>query len=126
MKGLRVLEHVIRTQTAASRPGFDVDGVLQGVVEAALALTVAEAAAVVLRGRGRIASAGEPARGDSSLAVPLPPTAPTQGMLVVYVREERRFTADDRRVLDLLARLIGTTLTRAALDEASRPRALRH
>src|SRR5438552_7683642 len=50
MNGQRVFEQVIRTQAAAARPGFDVDAVLQGVVDEAQALTAAEAAVVVLRG----------------------------------------------------------------------------
>jgi hypothetical protein len=116
VNGHRVLEQVIRTQEATARPGFDVDGVLQGVVDEARELTGAEAAVVVLRGRGRIASEAPGEHTQSSLEVPLPPTAPTAGALAVYSGPERHFSADDRQVLELLAGLIGSTLTRAALD----------
>ena len=119
MNGQRVFEQVIRTQAAAARPGFDVDAVLQGVVDEAQALTAAEAAVVVLRGRGRITSERQGSKSESSLQVPLPPTAPTAGALAVYSGPERRFTTEDRQVLELLAGLIGSTLTRAALDERS-------
>ena len=119
MNGQRVLEQVIRTQTATARPGFDVDDVLQGVVDEAQALTDAEAAVVVVRGRGRITSVRQGRHTESSLQVPLPPNTPTSGALAVYSGAERRFTAEERQVLELLAGLIGSTLTRAALDEQS-------
>ena len=114
-----MLAQVIRTQAATARPGFDVDDVLQGVVDQAQMLTGAESAVVVLRGRGRITSERQGPHTESSLQVPLPPTAPTSGALAVYSDSERRFTADDRQVLELLAGLIGATLTRAALDARS-------
>jgi hypothetical protein len=126
VNGQRVLAQVIRTQEATARPGFDVDDVLQGVVDEAQALTDAEAAVVVLRGRGRITSERQGAHTESSLQVPLPPTAPTSGALAVYSSSERQFTADDRQVLELLAGLIGATLTRAALDSRSSFPAPRH
>jgi hypothetical protein len=120
VNGQRVLEQVIRTQAATSRPGFDVDDVLQGVVDEAQVLTEAEAAVVILRGRGRIASERQGRNTESSLQVPLPPTAPTTGALAVYSGAQRRFTAEDRQVLEVLAGLIGAALTRAALDARSR------
>jgi hypothetical protein len=116
MKGRLVLEQVIRTQAATARPGFDVDGVLQGVVDEAQALTGAEAAVAVVKGHGRITSERQGPHTETSLQVPLPPTAPTSGALAVYSRAERRFTPEDRQVLELLAGLIGSTLTRASLD----------
>lgn len=119
-----MLEQVIRTQAATSTPGFDVNRILRSLVEEARALTGAEAATIDVRGRGRVASDGLRGAGDSSLAVPLPPTAPAPGALTVYSGGRRRFTAADRQVLDLLARLIGSTLTRAALDPTRHPRAL--
>jgi hypothetical protein len=119
VNGQRVLAQVIRTQAATARPGFDVDDVLQGVVDEAQALTGAEAAEVVLRGRGRITSERRGPNAASTLEVPLPPSAPTEGALAVYSSAERRFSADDRQVLELLAGLIGATLTRAALDARS-------
>jgi hypothetical protein len=119
-----MLHQVLRTQAVTSRPGFDIEAVLQSLVEAARRLTDAEGAAMAVKGRRRIESAGR-TRGDSSLAVPLPPTAPAPGVLTVYSATGRRFTEADRQVLDLLARLAGSTLTRAALDGATRPLALR-
>jgi hypothetical protein len=126
VNGRRVLEQVIRTQAATSRPGFDVNRVLRSLAAEARALTGAEAAAIDVRGRGRVASDGRRADADSSLAVPLPSTAPAPGALTVYSRNDRRFTAADRQVLDLLARLIASTLTRAALDSTRRPHAALH
>jgi hypothetical protein len=124
VNGRRVLDQVIRTQAATSSPGFDVNRVLRSLVAEARALTGAEAAAIDVRGRGRVASDGRRGDADSSLAVPLPPTAPAPGALTVYSRNEQRFTAADRQVLDLLARLIGSTLMRAALDSTRRPQAV--
>ncbi len=121
MTGQRVLEQVLRTQEATALPGFDLDRVLRSVVEEARALTGADAAAILLPDRGRIASEAPELHTESSLAVPLPRSAPTAGALTVYARAERRFTAEDRQVLELLAGLIGLTLTRAALDESGRP-----
>ena len=109
----------MRTQAATSRPGFDVDDVLQGVVDEAQALTGAEAAVVVVRGRGRISSERQGPHSETSLQVPLPGTAPAPGALAVYSAADRRFTDEDRQVLELLAGLIGSTLTRAALDAQS-------
>jgi hypothetical protein len=123
MNGQRVLDQVIRTQAATARPGFDVERVVRGVLDGARALLGAESAAVVLRGRGRIASEDGAVVGPS-LEVPLPPTAPTTGSLTVYAHAKRGFTAEDRQVLELLAGLIGSTLTRAALDEQSTRAAL--
>jgi len=116
VNGRRVLQQVIRTQTATSRPGFDVDAVLRGVVEEARTLTGAEAATIILHGAGRIASTASGVEAGSSLAVPLPASAPTAGALTVYSGADRHFTAEDRQVLELLAGLIGSTLTRAALE----------
>jgi len=116
MNGRRVLDQVLRTQAETARPGFDVEDVLRGVADEARALTHAESAAVELRGRRRITSRAAGLRAESSLAVPLPPTAPTAGALTVYSGAGRRFSAEDRQVLELLAGLIGSTLTRASLD----------
>ncbi len=121
MTGQRVLAQVLRTQEATALPGFDVDRVLRGVVEEARALTGADAAAIFLQDRDRIASTGAEFRAEPSLTVPLPQSAPTAGALTVYGRAERRFTAEDRQVLELLAGLIGLTLTRAALDASGPP-----
>jgi GAF domain-containing protein len=121
VNGQRVLEQVLRTQAETARPGFDVDLVLRHVVDEARALTGAQAAEVDLRDKGRIASRAADAHGESSLEVPLPPTAPTPGALTVYSDAGRRFTAEDRQVLELLAGLIGSALTRAALDASSGP-----
>ena len=125
MNGERVLDQVIRTQTATARPGFDLERVVRGVLDGARTLIGAESAAVMLSGRGRIASEEPDAENAVALEVPLPPTAPTAGALTVYARHERRFTAEDRQVLELLAGLIGSTLTRAALDEGSARASLR-
>jgi GAF domain-containing protein len=120
VQGHDMLERVLRTQAATARPGFDVDEVLGTLVAEAQSLTGSAGAAIVVRGRGRIATAG---RCDGpSVEVLLPPTAPAGGALVVYGRQ---LTGDDRQVLELLAGLVGSTLTRAALDAESRP-AVRH
>jgi hypothetical protein len=124
VNGRRILEQVIRTQAATSRPGFDVHRVLRNLVAEARALTGADAAVIDVRGHGRMASDGRRADAGCSLVVPLPPTAPAPGALTVYSGNGRRFTAADRDVLDLLARLIGSTLMRAAMDSTRRPHAL--
>lgn len=121
MTGQRVLAQVLRTQKATALPGFDVDRALRGVVEEARALTGADAAAIFLPDRDRIASPGAELGAEPSLTVPLPQSAPTAGALTVYGRAERPFTAEDRQVLELLAGLIGLTLTRAALDASGPP-----
>jgi hypothetical protein len=101
VQGLEMLERVLRTQAATARPGFDADRVLQTLVDEARSLTGCDGPSVELL---------------------LPLSASTAGALVVY---GRRVTLDDRQVLELLAGLVGSTLTRAALDAESRP-AARH
>ena len=126
MTGQRVLAQVLRTQKATAlgiAGGMAVAGLfpLRGVVEEARALTGADAAAIFLPDRDRIASPGAELGAEPSLTVPLPQSAPTAGALTVYGRAERPFTAEDRQVLELLAGLIGLTLTRAALDASGPP-----
>ena len=123
MKGQRVLDQVIRTQTALAAPNFDLDAVLRDVVDEARALTGAESAvvetpdgsvftSVVSRRRRRTTR--------SSIVVSLPESNQT-GALKVYSAGRRAFSAEDVRALELLASLVWSALTRAALPARTSP-----
>jgi GAF domain-containing protein len=117
MNGQRVLEQVIRTQTALAEPDFDLDAILRDVADEARALTGAEAAVVEAPDGAVITSSARRRRRRpvrSSIAVALPDGG-DRGVLKVYSGGRRGFGAEDRRVLELLAGLVWSALTRAAL-----------
>ena len=116
MKGQRVLDQVIRTQTALATPDFDLDAVLRDVVDEARALTGAQSAVVEADGAVIVSAAGHrrrrPAR--STIVVSLPDASHT-GVLRVCSPGRRAFSAEDVRALELLAGLVWSALTRAEL-----------
>lgn len=117
MKGQRVLDQVIRTQTALATPNFDLDEVLRDVVDEARALTGAESAVVEAPDGAVIASAAGRRRrrsARSTIVVSLPDPSHT-GVLRVSSPGRRAFSAEDVRALELLAELVWSALTRAAL-----------
>jgi hypothetical protein len=118
MNGQRVLDQVIRTQTALAAPNFDLDAVLRDVVDEARALTGAESAVVEAPDGAVIAStAGRRRRRSaarSTIVVSLPDASHT-GVLKVCSPGRRAFSAEDVRVLELLAGLVWSALTRATL-----------
>ena len=120
MNGQRILEQVIRTQTALATPDFDLDAILRDLADEARALTHAERAIVETPDGNVIAST--PVRrlrraARSSLVVTLPETG-ERGALKVYSPGRGAFGAEDVRALQLLAGLIWSALTRAALTVA--------
>lgn len=117
MKGQRVLDQVIRTQTALASPNFDLDAVLRDVVDEARALTGAESAVVETPDGAvftSVAARRHPRAPRSSIVVSLPETNQT-GALTVYSTGRRAFSAEDVRALELLAGLVWSALTRAGL-----------
>jgi hypothetical protein len=123
MNGQRVLEQVMRTQAALARPGFDLDAILQDVADEARSLTGAQSAVVETPDGAVITSMPtrrrlrRPAR--SSLVVTLPDTG-HRGAVKVYSAGRRSFGAEDVRALELLAGLVWSAVTRAALPSPSR------
>jgi hypothetical protein len=120
MKGQRVFDQVIRTQTALWSSNFDLDSVLQDVANEARALTGAESAVVETPDGAVITSRSvRPWRrrtARSSIVVSLPETS-ERGALKVYSPVRRAFSAEDTRALELLAGLVWSALTRAALPK---------
>jgi hypothetical protein len=119
MKGQRVLDQVIRTQTALWSPNFDLDAVLREVADEARALTGAESAVVETPDGAVITSKAERRwrrTARSSIVVSLP-EASERGALKVYSPGRRAFSAEDIRALELLAGLVWSALTRAALPQ---------
>lgn len=116
MNGQRVLDQVIRTQTALARPGFDLDAILQDVADEARALTGAQTAVVETPDGVVITSARRKRRraARSSLVVALPDTG-RRGAVKVYSAGRSAFGAEDVRALELLAGLVWSAVTRAAL-----------
>jgi hypothetical protein len=125
MKGQRVLDQVIRTQTALWSPNFDLDAVLRDVADEARALTGAESAVVETPDGAVITSKSARLRlrrtARSSIVVSLPETS-ERGALKVYSSVRRAFSAEDIRALELLAGLVWSALTRAALPKPAAPR----
>ena len=120
MNGQRVLDQVIRTQAALATPDFDLDAILHDVAEEARALTRAERAIVETPDGNVITATSARHRrraARSSLVVTLPETG-ERGALKVYSSARRAFGAEDVRALQLLAGLIWSALTRAALPTA--------
>ncbi len=121
MKGQRVFDQVTRVQTALAAPNFDLDAVLRDVADEARALTGAESA-VVETPDGSVFRSVAPRRRRrptrSSIVVTLPETNQT-GALKVYSAGRQAFSAEDVRALELLAGLVWSALTRAALPGRS-------
>ena len=122
MKGQRVLEQVIRTQTALWSSNFDLDAVLRDVADEARALTGAESAVVETPDGAVITSISNRRRRRrtvrSSIVVSLPETS-ERGALKDYSPGRGAFSAEDIRALELLAGLVWSALTRAALPTAA-------
>lgn len=123
----RELDRLIETQIAIGTSAFDLDAVMTTVVEQALALTGADAAAIELPDGDVLASRN--AGGDSPidddayegvnprslLVVPLLHDGREMGVLKVYRARPDAFAARHERILGGLAQLVGTALVRAEL-----------
>ena len=123
MKGQRVLDQVIRTQTALATPDFDLDAILRDVADEARALTGAESAVVETPNGVVISSVSNRRRrraARSSIVVSLP-EATQRGALKVYSAGRGAFSTEDVRALELLAGLVWSAVTRAALPTPPAP-----
>jgi hypothetical protein len=121
MNGQRVLDQVIRTQAALATPGFDLAAILREVADEARVLTGAETAVVETPDGAVISSTPRRRRrtARSSLVVELP-EADHRGALKVYSGGRGAFSPNDICTLEVLAGLVWSAVTRAALPAPRR------